>query len=90
MALSHVGLAQPRELQMVDMGKNLGIPEPFGPRLRACAAWKKTFASCWSPWASSALSLMTFDCYLTKIGAFCACANIRWVPFAFKWWRMVP
>ncbi|KAI5139313.1 Protein-Arginine Deiminase Type-6 [Manis pentadactyla] len=31
-----------------------------------------------------------FDCYLTKIGDFCACANIRWVPFAFKWWRMVP
>ena len=31
-----------------------------------------------------------FDSYLTEIGDFCACANIRRVPFAFKWWRMVP
>uniref|UniRef100_A0A8C9D8J8 Protein-arginine deiminase n=1 Tax=Panthera leo TaxID=9689 RepID=A0A8C9D8J8_PANLE len=80
----------PDLLQMMVMGKNLGIPKPFGPQIKGTCCLEKKICQLLEPLGFRCTFIDDFDCYLTEVGDFCACANIRRVPFAFKWWRMVP
>ncbi|XP_046940865.1 protein-arginine deiminase type-6 [Lynx rufus] len=80
----------PDLLQMMVMGKNLGIPKPFGPQIKGTCCLEKKICRLLEPLGFKCTFIEDFDCYLTEVGDFCACANIRRVPFAFKWWRMVP
>ncbi|XP_041621128.1 protein-arginine deiminase type-6 [Vulpes lagopus] len=80
----------PDLLQMIVMGKNLGIPKPFGPQIKGTCCLEEKICQLLEPLGFKCTFIDDFDCYLTEIGDFCACANIRRVPFAFKWWRMVP
>ncbi|XP_058409028.1 protein-arginine deiminase type-6 [Diceros bicornis minor] len=80
----------PNLLQIIVMGKNLGIPKPFGPRVKGTCCLEEKIRQLLEPLGCHCTFINDFDCYLTEIGDFCACANIRRVPFAFKWWRMVP
>ncbi|XP_014928435.2 protein-arginine deiminase type-6 [Acinonyx jubatus] len=80
----------PDLLQMMVMGKNLGIPKPFGPQIKGTCCLEKKICQLLEPLGFKCTFIDDFDCYLTEVGDFCACANIRRVPFAFKWWRMVP
>ncbi|XP_040318563.1 inactive protein-arginine deiminase type-6 [Herpailurus yagouaroundi] len=80
----------PDLLQMMVMGKNLGIPKPFGPQIKGTCCLEKKICQLLEPLGFKCTFIEDFDCYLTEVGDFCACANIRRVPFAFKWWRMVP
>uniref|UniRef100_A0ABI8AEQ8 Protein-arginine deiminase n=1 Tax=Felis catus TaxID=9685 RepID=A0ABI8AEQ8_FELCA len=80
----------PDLLQMMVMGKNLGIPKPFGPQIKGTCCLEKKVCQLLEPLGFKCTFIDDFDCYLTEVGDFCACANIRRVPFAFKWWRMVP
>ncbi|XP_053754884.1 protein-arginine deiminase type-6 [Panthera pardus] len=80
----------PDLLQMMVMGKNLGIPKPFGPQIKGTCCLEKKICQLLEPLGFQCTFIDDFDCYLTEVGDFCACANIRRVPFAFKWWRMVP
>ncbi|XP_036901212.1 protein-arginine deiminase type-6 [Sturnira hondurensis] len=80
----------PNMLQLVVMGKNLGIPKPFGPQIKGTCCLEKRVCQLLEPLGFQCTFINDFDCYLTEIGDFCACANIRRVPFAYKWWRMVP
>lgn len=87
----YLGLAHPVcQLQMIVMGKNLGIPKPFGPQIKGTCCLEEKICQMLEPLGFKCTFIDDFDCYLTEIGDFCACANIRRVPFAFKWWRMVP
>uniref|UniRef100_A0A8C6DCS7 protein-arginine deiminase n=1 Tax=Moschus moschiferus TaxID=68415 RepID=A0A8C6DCS7_MOSMO len=80
----------PDLLQMVVMGLNLGIPKPFGPRINGTCCLEERICQLLEPLGFQCTFIDDFDCYLTEIGDFCSCANIRRVPFAFKWWGMVP
>uniref|UniRef100_A0A8C9DW34 Protein-arginine deiminase n=1 Tax=Phocoena sinus TaxID=42100 RepID=A0A8C9DW34_PHOSS len=80
----------PDLLQMVVMGQNLGIPKPFGPQINGACCLEEKIRQLLEPLGFQCTFINDFDCYLTEIGDFCSCANIRRVPFAFKWWRMVP
>ncbi|XP_055978550.1 protein-arginine deiminase type-6 [Sorex fumeus] len=80
----------PNLLQMVVMGKNLGIPKPFGPQIRGRCCLEERIRELLEPLDLQCTFIADFDCYLTEVGDFCSCANIRRVPFAFKWWQMVP
>ncbi|XP_058574898.1 protein-arginine deiminase type-6 [Neofelis nebulosa] len=80
----------PDLLQMMVMGKNLGIPKPFGPQIKGTCCLEKKICQLLEPLGFQCTFIDDFDCYLTEVGDFCACASIRRVPFAFKWWRMVP
>ena len=72
------------------MGLNLGIPKPFGPRINGTCCLEERICQLLEPLGFQCTFIDDFDCYLTEIGDFCSCANIRRVPFAFKWWGMVP
>ncbi|MXQ79860.1 hypothetical protein E5288_WYG006899 [Bos mutus] len=80
----------PDLLEMVVMGLNLGIPKPFGPRINGTCCLEERICQLLEPLGFQCTFIDDFDCYLTEIGDFCSCANIRRVPFAFKWWGMVP
>ncbi|XP_006914370.1 protein-arginine deiminase type-6 [Pteropus alecto] len=80
----------PSLLRVIVMGKNLGIPKPFGPQIKGTCCLEEEISRLLEPLGFKCTFINDFDCYLTEIGDFCACANIRRVPFAFKWWRMVP
>lgn len=75
---------------MIVMDKNLGIPKPFGPQIKGICCLEEKIRQRLEPLGFQCTFIDDFDCYLTEIGDFCACANIRRVPFAFKWWNMVP
>ncbi|XP_037354834.1 protein-arginine deiminase type-6 isoform X1 [Talpa occidentalis] len=80
----------PNLMQMIVLDKNLGIPKPFGPQIKGACCLEEKICQLLEPLDFTCTFIDDFDCYLTDIGDFCACANIRRVPFAFKWWRMVP
>uniref|UniRef100_A0A8C3W118 Inactive protein-arginine deiminase type-6 n=1 Tax=Catagonus wagneri TaxID=51154 RepID=A0A8C3W118_9CETA len=80
----------PDLLQIIVMGQNLGIPKPFGPQINGTCCLEEKIYELLEPLGFQCTFINDFDCYLTEIGDFCSCANIRRVPFAFKWWKMVP
>ncbi|KAM8792114.1 inactive protein-arginine deiminase type-6 [Rhynchonycteris naso] len=80
----------PNLLQVTVMGKDLGIPKPFGPQVKGTCCLEEKVCQVLEPLGFRCTFINDFDCYLTEIGDFCACANIRRVPFAYKWWKMVP
>ncbi|XP_058516771.1 protein-arginine deiminase type-6 isoform X1 [Ochotona princeps] len=80
----------PDLLQMIVMGKNLGVPKPFGPQIKGTCCLETELCRLLDPLGFKCTFIGDFDCYLTAVGDFCACANIRRVPFAFKWWNMKP
>ncbi|XP_004460575.2 protein-arginine deiminase type-6 [Dasypus novemcinctus] len=80
----------PDMLRMIVMGKNLGIPKPFGPQIKGACCLEEKVCHLLEPLGFQCTFINDFDCYLTDVGDFCACANIRRVPFAFKWWKMLP
>ncbi|KAM5320138.1 inactive protein-arginine deiminase type-6 [Glossophaga mutica] len=80
----------PNLLRVIVMGKNLGIPKPFGPQIKGTCCLEEKICQLLEPLGFQCTFINDFDCYLTEIGDFCACANIHRVPFAYKWWRMVP
>uniref|UniRef100_A0A8C8YT16 Protein-arginine deiminase n=1 Tax=Prolemur simus TaxID=1328070 RepID=A0A8C8YT16_PROSS len=80
----------PDLLQMIVIGKTLGIPKPFGPQIKGTCCLEERVCQLLEPLGFNCTFIDDFDCYLTEVGDLCACANIRRVPFAFKWWKMVP
>ncbi|XP_025242884.1 protein-arginine deiminase type-6 [Theropithecus gelada] len=80
----------PDLLRMIVMGKNLGIPKPFGPQIKGTCCLEEKICRLLEPLGFKCTFINDFDCYLTEVGDICACANVRRVPFAFKWWKMVP
>lgn len=75
---------------MIVLDKDLGIPKPFGPQINGACCLEEKIYELLEPLGFQCTFINDFDCYLTEIGDFCSCANIRRVPFAFKWWKMVP
>ncbi|XP_042525711.1 protein-arginine deiminase type-6 isoform X2 [Dipodomys spectabilis] len=80
----------PDLLQMIVMGNNLGIPKPFGPQIKGICCLEEKVCHLLEPLGLQCTFIDDFDCYLTDVGDFCSCANIRRVPFAFKWWKVMP
>ncbi|XP_016074903.1 PREDICTED: protein-arginine deiminase type-6 [Miniopterus natalensis] len=80
----------PNLMQVIVMGKNLGIPKPFGPQIKGTCCLEEKVCQLLEPLGFQCTFINDFDCYMTEIGDFCACANVRRVPFAYKWWKMVP
>nr|XP_012295141.2 protein-arginine deiminase type-6 [Aotus nancymaae] len=80
----------PNLLRMIVMGKNLGIPKPFGPQIKGTCCLEEKMRCLLEPLGFKCTFISDFDCYLADVGDICACATVRRVPFAFKWWKMVP
>ncbi|XP_012371571.1 protein-arginine deiminase type-6 [Octodon degus] len=80
----------PDMLRMMVMGKELGIPKPFGPQIKGTCCLEEKICHLLEPLGLKCTFIDDFDCYMTDVGDACACTNIRRVPLAFKWWKMVP
>lgn len=75
---------------MVVLDKNLGIPKPFGPHIKGTCCLEQRVCDLLEPLGLKCTFIEDFDCYLTNMGDACACIIVRRVPFAFKWWKMIP
>nr|AAH53724.1 Peptidyl arginine deiminase, type VI [Mus musculus] len=80
----------PDMLQIIVLGKNLGIPKPFGPKINGTCCLEEKVCGLLEPLGLKCTFIDDFDCYLANIGDVCASAIINRVPFAFKWWKMTP
>uniref|UniRef100_A0A8C9PLB2 Peptidyl arginine deiminase 6 n=1 Tax=Spermophilus dauricus TaxID=99837 RepID=A0A8C9PLB2_SPEDA len=80
----------PNMLCMIVMDMNLGIPKPFGPRIKGICCLQEKVRLLLEPLGLACTFIDDFDCYLTEVGDFCPCANVLRAPFDFKWWKMVP
>ncbi|XP_021482054.1 protein-arginine deiminase type-6 [Meriones unguiculatus] len=80
----------PNMLQMIVLDKNLGIPKPFGPRIKGICCLEEAVCGLLEPLGLKCTFIDDFDCYLTNMGDACSCAIVKRVPFAFKWWKMIP
>lgn len=75
---------------MVVLDKNLGIPKPFGPKIKGTCCLEQRVCDLLEPLGLKCTFIEDFDCYLTNIGDDRACIITRRVPFAYKWWKMSP
>lgn len=75
---------------MIVLGRNLGIPKPFGPLIKGTCCLEERVCNLLEPLGLKCTFIDDFECYLTNMGDACACIVIHRVPFAFKWWKMIP
>ncbi|KAL6061344.1 hypothetical protein STEG23_035660 [Scotinomys teguina] len=80
----------PDMLQMIVLGRNLGIPKPFGPLIKGTCCLEERVCDLLEPLGLKCTFIDDFECYLTNMGDTCACVVVHRVPFAFKWWKMTP
>ncbi|XP_031232811.1 protein-arginine deiminase type-6 isoform X2 [Mastomys coucha] len=80
----------PDMLQIIVLGKNLGIPKPFGPQIKGICCLEERVCELLEPLGLKCTFIDDFDCYLANMGDVCASVIINRVPFAFKWWKMIP
>ncbi|XP_021056881.1 protein-arginine deiminase type-6 [Mus pahari] len=80
----------PDMLQIIVLGKNLGIPKPFGPQIKGTCCLEEKVCALLEPLGLKCTFIDDFDCYLANMGDACASVIINRVPFAFKWWKMTP
>ncbi|XP_040613467.1 protein-arginine deiminase type-6 [Mesocricetus auratus] len=80
----------PNMLQMLVLDKHVGIPKPFGPQIKGTCCLEEKVCDVLEPLGLKCTFIDDFDCYLTNMGDTCACAIVHRVPFAFKWWKMIP
>lgn len=72
------------------MGKNLGIPKPFGPQIKGTCCLEEKVCELLEPLGLKCTFIDDFGCYMTNMGDACSSVIINRVPFAFKWWKMTP
>ncbi|XP_052031686.1 protein-arginine deiminase type-6 [Apodemus sylvaticus] len=80
----------PNMLQIIVLGKNLGIPKPFGPQIKGVCCLEEKVCGLLEPLGLKCTFIDDFDCYLANMGDVCASVIVKRVPFTFKWWKMTP
>ncbi|GAB1289155.1 Protein-arginine deiminase type-6 [Apodemus speciosus] len=80
----------PDMLEIIVLGKNLGIPKPFGPQIKGVCCLEERVCGLLEPLGLKCTFIDDFDCYLANMGDVCASAIINRTPFTFKWWKMTP
>ncbi|XP_041635586.1 protein-arginine deiminase type-2-like isoform X2 [Cheilinus undulatus] len=78
----------PDMVNMIVLGKNLGIPKPFGPKVNGSCAIEAETRSLLEGLGLSCTFIDDFVAYHKKLGEVHCGSNTRRVPFDFKWWNM--
>ncbi|XP_030888761.1 protein-arginine deiminase type-4 isoform X2 [Leptonychotes weddellii] len=78
------------EVNMLVLGKHLGIPKPFGPIIDGQCCLEEKVRSLLEPLGLHCTFIDDFTPYHTLHGEVHCGTNVRRQPFSFKWWRMVP
>ncbi|XP_017264268.1 protein-arginine deiminase type-2 isoform X2 [Kryptolebias marmoratus] len=78
----------PDMVNMIVLGKNLGIPKPFGPRVKGCCALEAEMCSLMEGLGLKCTFIDDFASYHQLLGEVHCGSNVRRKPFDFKWWNL--
>ncbi|NWR43631.1 PADI1 deiminase, partial [Regulus satrapa] len=86
-----VGIPQPDSgVNMLVLGRHLGIPKPFGPVVGGRCCLEQRVRELLEPLGLSCTFIDDFFSYHALLGDVHCGTNVRRKPFAFKWWHAVP
>uniref|UniRef100_A0A5F9C1U3 Peptidyl arginine deiminase 3 n=1 Tax=Oryctolagus cuniculus TaxID=9986 RepID=A0A5F9C1U3_RABIT len=80
----------PDMVNMVVLGKYLGIPKPYGPIIDGRCCLEERVRSLLEPLGLRCVFIDDFLSYHELLGEIHCGTNVRRKPFAFKWWHMEP
>ncbi|NWT28221.1 PADI1 deiminase, partial [Cardinalis cardinalis] len=80
----------PDMVNMLVLGRHLGIPKPFGPVVGGRCCLEQRVRELLEPLGLSCTFIDDFFSYHVGQGEVHCGTNVRRKPFAFKWWHMVP
>ncbi|KAL0978512.1 hypothetical protein UPYG_G00171480 [Umbra pygmaea] len=78
----------PDMVNMIVLGKNLGIPKPFGPKVDGRCALESEMTSLMKGLGLSCTYIDDFVSYHKKLGEVHCGSNVRREQFTFKWWNL--
>ncbi|XP_003413183.2 protein-arginine deiminase type-1 [Loxodonta africana] len=79
----------PDMVNMVVLGKYLGIPKPFGPIINGHCCLEEKVRSLLEPLGLHCIFIDDYLSYHKLSGEIHCGTNVRRKPFPFKWWNMV-
>uniref|UniRef100_A0A8C5V5G8 Protein-arginine deiminase n=1 Tax=Microcebus murinus TaxID=30608 RepID=A0A8C5V5G8_MICMU len=80
----------PDMVNMVVLGKHLGIPKPYGPIINGRCCLEEKVRSLLEPLGLRCAFIDDYLSYHKLSGEIHCGTNVRRKPFPFKWWNMVP
>uniref|UniRef100_A0A8C3NTI6 Protein-arginine deiminase n=1 Tax=Geospiza parvula TaxID=87175 RepID=A0A8C3NTI6_GEOPR len=80
----------PDMVNMLVLGRHLGIPKPFGPVVGGRCCLEQRVRELLEPLGLSCTFIDDFFSYHVLLGEVHCGTNVRRKPFAFKWWHAVP
>ncbi|XP_063001564.1 protein-arginine deiminase type-3-like [Elgaria multicarinata webbii] len=80
----------PDMVNMIVLGKYLGIPKPFGPVIHEHCALEEEVRRLLEPLGLSCTFIDDMETYHRHQGEVHCGTNARRKPFTFKWWNMTP
>ncbi|XP_038602788.1 protein-arginine deiminase type-3-like [Tachyglossus aculeatus] len=80
----------PDLVNMVVLGKYLGIPKPFGPIINGRCCLEQKVRTLLEPLGLNCTFIDDFTSYHVLHGEVHCGTNVRRKPFSFKWWNMIP
>ncbi|XP_027134791.1 protein-arginine deiminase type-2-like [Larimichthys crocea] len=78
----------PDLVNMIVLGKNLGIPKPFGPKVNGRCVLEAEMCSLMEGLGLSCTFIDDFASYHKKLGEVHCGSNVRREVFDFKWWNL--
>ncbi|XP_041062981.1 protein-arginine deiminase type-2-like isoform X1 [Carcharodon carcharias] len=78
----------PDMVNMIVLGKYLGIPKPFGPLINGKCPLESAVRSALEPLGLECNFIDDFAAYHLLIGEVHCGSNVRRKPFSLKWWNM--
>ncbi|XP_027134792.1 protein-arginine deiminase type-2-like [Larimichthys crocea] len=78
----------PDMVNMIVLGKNLGIPKPFGPKVNGRCALEAEMCSLLEGLGLSCTFIDDFTSYHQELGEVHCGTNVRRKWFDFKWWNL--
>ncbi|XP_037010679.2 protein-arginine deiminase type-4 isoform X2 [Artibeus jamaicensis] len=80
----------PNMVNMLVLGKHLGIPKPFGPIIHGRCCLEEKVRALLEPLGLHCTFIDDFHAYHLRHGEVHCGTNVRRQPFSSKWWHMVP
>ncbi|NXG64110.1 PADI1 deiminase, partial [Hemiprocne comata] len=80
----------PDMVNMLVLGRHLGIPKPFGPEVGGQCCLEERVRELLEPLGLTCTFIDDYFSYHVLSGEVHCGTNVRRKPFAFKWWHMVP
>ncbi|XP_007547019.1 protein-arginine deiminase type-2 isoform X1 [Poecilia formosa] len=78
----------PDMVNMIVLGKDLGIPKPFGPKVNGRCALETEMCSLMEGLGLRCTFIDDFASYHKLLGEVHCGSNVRRKPFDFKWWNL--